>query len=357
MFVQKEPSQIVENHDPWTDENPSAEKYCKYIREQPNIAYICILCYSNPKGGMGMLQLNTVSLYQVMRDFYTLTSIRIVIFDTQFRELLAYPQEKEGFCAMIRNHPDEDARCQASDKDGCLKCAKSKELVVYRCHAGLTEAVIPIMDKTGVLAYVMFGQIIPREHCETTKAAIRKKYPACVSSVDQIPVKSASEIDAAATVLQAITAYVITNHWVIPSKSEFIREIDRYIEDHLSQSIAVEDICAALRIGRTKLYELSMDYLGCGLASYIRKQRIHHAQQLLSQTTKPITDIAFAVGFTDYNHFSNGIYKTIGSVNRVFSKAVLQPLFPYFQANHRGIRTALPKTKRKKPMTTAAKAL
>ena len=82
----------------------------------------------------------------------------------------------------------------------------------------------------------------------------------------------------------------------------------------------MEDICAALRIGRTKLYELSMDYLGCGLASYIRKQRIHHAQQLLSQTTKPITDIAFAVGFTDYNHFSR-IFKQITGVSaRLYRK-------------------------------------
>ena len=41
-----------------------------------------------------MLQLNTGSLYGVMRDFYTLTKIRIVIFDADFHELLAYPTEK-----------------------------------------------------------------------------------------------------------------------------------------------------------------------------------------------------------------------------------------------------------------------
>ena len=40
-----------------------------------------------------MLQLNTSSLYPVLRDFYTLTNLRIVIFDTQFHELMAYPRE------------------------------------------------------------------------------------------------------------------------------------------------------------------------------------------------------------------------------------------------------------------------
>ena len=105
-------------------------------------------------------------------------------------------------------------------------------------------------------------------------------------------------------ILQTITAYVMTNRWVVPNKSEFIREVDRYIEDHLSESFSVDSICAAFRIGRTKIYELSMDYLGCGLAEYIRKQRIAYAQKMLIQTNMPVTDIAFATGFSDYNHFS-----------------------------------------------------
>lgn len=160
----------------------------------------------------------------------------------------------------------------------------------------------------------MFGQVIPRESCEATK------YPALSSVVDHIPVKSTLELDAAATVLQEITAYVMTNRWVVPNKPEFIREIDRYIEDHLSQSITVEDICAALRIGRTKLYELSVNYLGCGFAEYIRKQRINHAQRLLSQATMPITDIAYAVGFTDHNHFSRIFKQITGTSARLYRK-------------------------------------
>ena len=257
-----------------------------------------------------MLQMNTFSLFQVMRDFYTLTNIRIVIFDAEFQEVLAYPQEQEGFCALLRKDPAGEAGCFCSDKDGCLKCAKTKELTIYQCHAGLTEVVVPIVDRGGVLAYVMFGQLIPKENCETVKTAIQQRYPELISEIDNIPVKSQRELSAAATILQAITAYVMTNRWVVPSKSAFIREIDRYIEEHLTENITVEDICSTFRIGRTKLYEISMDYLGCGLAEYIRKQRIAHAQRFLRETDIPVTDIAYATGFSDYNHFSR-IFKQI----------------------------------------------
>lgn len=267
-----------------------------------------------------MLNLNTASLYHVLRDFYTLTKIRIVIFDAEFRELLAYPQEQEGFCALLRKAPSGEAGCRISDKGGCLRCARSGELVVYRCHAGLTEAVVPILDKSGVLAYVMFGQVLPRENCDEAKERLSINYPDFAEAIDQIPVRSKEELGAAATVLRAITSYVMTNRWVVPGKSEFIRQLDRFIEDNLSQSICVEDICTAFQIGRTRIYELSMDYLGCGPAEYIRKQRICHAQKLLTQTGLPVTDIAYAVGFSDYNHFSRIFKEVTGCSARSYRK-------------------------------------
>ena len=267
-----------------------------------------------------MLQLNTGSLYQVLRDFYTLTSIRIVIFDADFREILAYPQQKEGFCALLRADPAGDAACRGSDRKGCLQCARTRELTVYRCHAGLTEAVVPILEESRVLAYVMFGQIVPRENCDAAKAKIRKKYPQFAPAIEQIPVKSARTLEAAATVLRAITSYVISNRWVVPGKSEFIRQLDRYIEERLGRSITTEELCADFHMGRTKLYEISLAYLGCGPARYIRAQRIRHAQRLLKETDLTVTQIADAVGFSDYNHFSRVFKEQTGLSARTYRK-------------------------------------
>ena len=122
-----------------------------------------------------MLQLNTAGLYQLMRDFYTLTRVRIVIFDAQINELLSYPQNCGEFCTLLRSHPEGKTHCRASDMSGCMQCARSKELVVYRCHAGLTEAVVPVLDRDDVLAYVMFGQIVSEEDGEAAKRENRGK--------------------------------------------------------------------------------------------------------------------------------------------------------------------------------------
>lgn len=267
-----------------------------------------------------MLQLNTVGLYPVMRDFYTLTAQRIVIFDTDFREVLAYPQERDPFCRRLRSDGAGETACRASDREGCLRCARKKELTVYRCHAGLTEAVVPITDQNGVLAYVMFGQVVPAETGESTKASLKRRYPSLTEEIDGLAVKTATELNAVATVLQAITAYVMTNRWVASGKSEFIRELDRYLEEHLSRGITVDEICAAFRIGRTRFYELAETYLGCSPAAYVRQKRIDRACELLRETHRPITDVASAVGFSDYNHFSRVFRQVTGLSARRWRK-------------------------------------
>ncbi len=265
-----------------------------------------------------MLQLNISRLRDVLRDFYTLAKIRIVIFDADFQELLAYPPEKEEFCALLRQDPIGEYACRSSDKRACLRCAKTKSLVTYTCHAGLTESVVPIFDKNGVLAYVMFGQVLPTEDFGHVKQEIVNAYPDFIEAIEKIPVRSADDLTAAATVLQAITSYMISNRWVTPGKSEFIRQIDRYIEDHIAQNITIEGLCDMFHVGRSSLYKMSADYLGCGLAEYIRKQRIQHACKLLRETTMPVMDIACAVGFVDYNHFSRVFKRITGSSARDF---------------------------------------
>ncbi len=259
-----------------------------------------------------MLQLNTGNLYKVLKDFYTLTKIRIVLFDSDFQEVLSYPKSQSGFCGVLRQNPKEAAKCQVSDKGGCQQCACTKNLAIYRCHAGLTEAVMPILERDNVLGYVMFGQILPGEDHLRVGSRLYGLYPQHIDEISKIPVKTEEELNAAATVLQMLTSYVISNHWVAPGRFEFIQQLDSYIQSHISQNIVVEDLCQEFHISRTRLYRLSNTYLGCGLAEYVRTQRILCAQQLLVQTNFPVSEIANMVGFPEYNYFSRIFHQVCG---------------------------------------------
>lgn len=265
-----------------------------------------------------MLQMNTGGLYSVLRDFYILTGNRIGIMDKDFHEIMSYPAQHGGFCALVRQEPEGQRKCMECDGEGCGKCAKEKTLIRYRCHAGLTEVFLPVFDKHGVLAYIGFGQIVPKEDEAATREQIRKNYPQFADVVDQIPAKSAEEISAAATILQTIVAYVMTNRWIAPEKTEFIEHLDMYIKDHLSKGINMDEVCAAFCVSRTQLYKISMDYLGCALSEYIRRQRLCYAQEMLRNTDLSVAEVASEVGFSDYNHFSRLFKKYNGCSAREY---------------------------------------
>lgn len=256
-----------------------------------------------------MLNINISNLYKTFRDFYTLTNIKIVLFDKNGETLIAYPESYIKFCTLIGQDPVWDQRCADCDQKNFNLCAKAKQITHYRCHLGLSEAVVPIYDSNGILGFIMFGQVLMQERAEHTRAQLRRRFreeefPGIIEAIEQIPVKTSAELDAAITLLKALLSYLLSNQWVTPAKGEFIRHMDSFIEANLDKNITVEDICAEFHIRRTRLYTIAKEYLGCSIAAYIRKQRIFHACRMLRDTDMSINAIAYAVGFSDYGHFS-----------------------------------------------------
>lgn len=243
------------------------------------------------------------------RDFYTLTNIKIVLFDKNGETLMAYPESEIPFCTLIGQDAAWDQRCADCDQKNFNLCTKAKQITHYRCHLGLSEAVVPIYDSDGILGFIMFGQVLMQERAERTREELRRRFreeefPGIGEAIEQIPVKTSAELDAAITISKALLSYLLSNQWVTPAKSEFIRHMDSFIEANLDKNITVEDICAEFHIRRTRLYTIAKKYLGCSIAVYIRKQRISHACRMLRDTDMSINAIAYAVGFSDYGHFS-----------------------------------------------------
>ena len=46
-------------------------------------------------------------------------------------------------------------------------CKHLQHLYIYQCHAGLTEAVVPIQSNGLVMGYIMFGQVLSTKSCST----------------------------------------------------------------------------------------------------------------------------------------------------------------------------------------------
>ncbi len=262
-----------------------------------------------------MLNLNIENLNKAFQDFHTLTKIKIVLYDNNGKRLLSYPEEDIEFCRIIDKNSLWSQKCKDCDYANFDACSKSKKDIYYKCHLGLSEAIAPICDKGETLGFVMFGQVLTENTAEKTRRLLKQNFtdesfPGIYNAIDNIPVKTLEELDACITVLKSLSAYFLSNEWVTPAKNEFISQIDQYIKDNISYTITAEDICSVFHIKRTRLYSIANKYLNCSIATYIRNYRINEACRMLKETNMPITSIAYAVGFSDYGHFSR-IFKRL----------------------------------------------
>ena len=257
-------------------------------------------------------------LMELMQDFYVLTGIKIVLFDENYTELISYPLDKKTFCMHRRENDDFDKKCRICDEQGCKKCSITKSLEIYKCHAGLTEAVAPIKENGKIIGYMMFGQVTEnksREAFTEQMMALSAKFNAgkdLAKSIQKIKYKSRKQILAAGKILDAFTEYILLKEMVQLSGEQLIKEIERFIDSHISEDITVERLCKEYNIGRTRLYEIMKQYSSGGIASFIKQKRLEKAKLLLKSSDMKISEISSAVGFSDYNYFLRVFKKEFG---------------------------------------------
>lgn len=265
------------------------------------------------------LQLDAEQIEMLMRSFYTLTGIRFVLFDAAFHEVISYPQESCDFCKLMKSCPKTRRKCNYADRRSFEACEKANALVIYKCHAGLNEAVMPLHDNEKIIGYLMFGQITDtpdktrlRENVPMLTARYGFDEKSLQTAVGAVTCKSAEEINAAAKIMEACTSYIIYKELITPENNRIIEAAKAYIEAHLHTETDIAALCEQLDVGRTRLYELFKAETGMGIAAYIRRRRMHRAKKLLKTTELSIDEIAEAVGFADYNYFSRVYKKTYG---------------------------------------------
>lgn len=245
-----------------------------------------------------------------MKSFYTLSQIRIALLSPDGEEILAYPTEFTDFCTYMRQRPESCRQCRQSDRNAFQKCALTEQPVVYRCHAGLTEAAHILRVNGEIAGYIMFGQIT--DECDR-EAFVRDTLQKCAvygcpnektaRLLCGIPYKSNDELTSAIKIFEICIHYILHGQLIWKKNAQIVQTLDAYVDAHIGEPIDVEDLTNALYISRTKLYDIVRTELGVGVARYIRRRKLERAKRLLQTTTLSFSEIAGQCGYDDLNYF------------------------------------------------------
>lgn len=267
-------------------------------------------------------------LHSLLKDFYTITGIRITVFDENRNELTSYPEEIADFCKIVRGIESGRIACAACDRAACERAARQRKTQIYRCHAGLTEAVTPLIVNGVLAGYLLFGHVFAYPDHETGWKEIQR----CTESLpaDQEALKSAclerplideEYVRSATQILLAVANYLVMERIATLKADGLAVQLDRYLTEHFAEPLRAPEICSRFGIGKTQLYRISEELYGCGVAEHLRDLRMEKAKELLRDKEElTLAEIAEQCGYTDYNYFISVFSRQTGMPPGSFRK-------------------------------------
>lgn len=99
-----------------------------------------------------------------------------------------------------------------------------------------------------------------------------------------------------------------------------------YIKDNIFDNLSVKQVANHVGITPAYLKTLFSKNMGCGIVSYINKQKMDYASFLLKNSNISVIDIAIKLGYNSRQHFSYLFNKHFGISPKYFRKISAQNL-------------------------------
>ncbi len=99
-----------------------------------------------------------------------------------------------------------------------------------------------------------------------------------------------------------------------------MRRVMDFVQDHLSQRLALEALAQQTGFSPYHFARLFRQTTGESPHQYVLRQRIEHAQRLLTETDASLAHIAFESGFAHQSHFTQAFRRHLGLTPRAYRR-------------------------------------
>lgn len=251
---------------------------------------------------------------RLLDSFATAMQVRIVLYGRDGRLLRQGRDEGNcRFCQLVQEcftvRP-----CLELDRQWQLTASRTGSCQLYICHAGLYEAIMPVLVGQDLLGYVVFGQLrgtaaLPVTLQETfppdRQSTLKKAFLA-------LPRISEERLQSLAELLKVLVDYIVRNELVRRGGHHLYHATVNYIEEHLDAPITLAD--AARHLGRS-VSSLAhfLQAQGTTFKKLLTEKRLSAAEELLRQDSNcSVKEAAARTGFSDPAYFSRVFRKYRG---------------------------------------------
>ena len=229
-----------------------------------------------------------------------LLDIRITFFDMQEQELgYFHIKAMSGYCARRRASRAFNARCVACDRSHLDEAKRIRDALIYHCHNGLIEGIVPLYDQHGIyLGAIVFGQLRDPERPAPADASPgqRRLYQALQTCTPE----RAHDIG---YLLKYVSEYIIEKELIRYRNRPWAEQIERFIGENPGRRITVRELADLIGASASFITHHFRAEFGRSPKDYVWRAKMEKARALI-EGGKRVQDVAEALGFYDAFHFS-----------------------------------------------------
>lgn len=240
-------------------------------------------------------------------------------------ELMEFNIHDNSYCIFVKTFENAYKHCISCQKKVIDRCRSGSYSGI--CYAGVREFIYPITDHAGnTVGFISVSGYADQnadsyieKTSERFSIPITRLFETYRTLKEGIPDKDTIDTLIIPLCNMLELAYMKTANE--PKRDTSLTEqVIFYLKRYRAQKISSEDICSKFNCSRSHLSHTFNRDTGTTIREYLNALRINDAKNLLKNSKLTVTEIAYSVGFSDSNYFSNVFKRNVGMSPRAYRR-------------------------------------
>ncbi|OGV56560.1 MAG: hypothetical protein A2X49_06705 [Lentisphaerae bacterium GWF2_52_8] len=270
---------------------------------------------------------NPISLNLILREevqrlldnFAAVLNVRVVFFGMDGAILRCNTDSRNSdYCRLAQDRLFGVGRCLQMDAAKQKECLRRRSIVCYRCHAGLQEAIAPVMVESRLAGFIMIGQFRTSRRVPSAVSALckdRKTRGKLEKSFLGLPYIEPKKLDDVLGLFVVLVDYIVTRE-LVGLKGDWIMEkIKHYLDLRATEPVKLSELAQFVGRSASTVSHLLQSKYGKTFKQMLIERRLELAENLFR--TRPeltIGEVSGMVGFNDRFYFSR-IYRKYRNIS------------------------------------------
>ena len=247
-------------------------------------------------------------LASLLNHLHVCLGVKLSLMDEQAAEVFS-SSEQADFCRAVKRAQGGRERCIACDRQALSEMTPSRKMKRYRCHCGLTEVAMPVVENGRVVAAILIGQFLDtgdKKQLWQNARSLLDWYPDADDLEEafmRLRQVSSEQLFSLTEIVHACISEVRLQGMLSAREMSDASRLQSYVLQYFAQPITLSSLCEEMHMGKSKLFDLCRREFQATPGQLILRTRVEAAKELLSTTAYDLSQIAQMVGIADVHYF------------------------------------------------------